>query len=327
MIRGQRFELYNQSAHRTARSMRDLCAINRRIVNAVAIYCAIAIGQNFIRGKIMQEWKIQLDKAYASLKEQVDFEPKVGIVLGSGLGGFAQSIEVVKTLPYSQIEGMPRSTVEGHVGQFVFGYIGEVPVVAMQGRLHMYEGYTAQEVVMPIRLMAKTGAKYLVVTNAAGGISYKEIGTLMLITDHISSMVASPLIGTNYEDMGVRFPDMTQAYSRQLADIAKSVAEENGIDLKQGVYMQFYGPQFETPAEIRMARNMGADAVGMSTTVEVIAARHIGMQVLGISCITNPAAGLSQGTLSHVDVQHAADIAGEKLGLLIRETIIRLPTV
>ncbi len=272
----------------------------------------------------MQEWKIQLDKAYASLRAQVDFEPKVGIVLGSGLGGFANSIEVVKILPYSLIDGMPLSTVEGHAGQFVFGYIGEVPVVAMQGRLHMYEGYTSQEVVMPIRLMAKAGAKYLVVTNAAGGISFRDIGTLMLITDHISSLVASPLIGTNYEEMGVRFPDMTHAYSQELADIAKGVAVEHNIDLKEGVYMQFYGPQFETPAEIRMARAMGADAVGMSTTVEVIAAKHMGMQVLGISCITNPAAGLSQGTLSHVDVQHAADIAGEKLGLLIRETIKRL---
>ncbi|MGN0772027.1 MAG: purine-nucleoside phosphorylase [Christensenellales bacterium] len=273
----------------------------------------------------MQDWKDELDRAYDSLTKQIDFKPQVAIVLGSGLGGFADKIESARALPYSKIEGMPQSTVEGHKGQFVFGYIGGVAVVAMQGRLHLYEGYTAQQAVMPIRLMAMMGAEYLIVTNAAGGISFREVGTLMLITDHISCMVASPLIGRNYNDVGVRFPDMTHAYSTQLASIAMQVAKQEKIDLKQGVYMQFYGPQFETPAEIKMARTMGADAVGMSTTIEVIAASHAGMQVLGISCITNPAAGLSQGTLSHVDVQHAADIAGEKLGRLICETIKRIP--
>lgn len=272
----------------------------------------------------MQEWKIQLDEAFDDVRSKVDFEPEVAIILGSGLGNFADNIKVEKTLSYNDVKHMPHSTVQGHKGQFVFGYIGKTRVVAMQGRVHLYEGYSAQQVVLPVRLMAKMGAKYLIVTNAAGGIAYTQVGTLMLITDHISSFVPSPLIGENFDEIGERFPDMSHAYSYRLSSLACDVADQMGIELGRGVYIQFTGPQFETPAEIRMADRLGADAVGMSTAIEVIAANHIGMEVLGISCITNPACGLSNESLSHVDVQKAADIAGENLSKLICSVVERI---
>ncbi len=264
-----------------------------------------------------------LQEAFRALRARTDFVPRVALTLGSGLGGFAECIRVADAVAYDEIPHMPRSGVEGHAGRFLFGELAGVPIVCMQGRVHYYEGYTTAQAVTGVRLMGMLGAKDYIVTNAAGGIAYPQIGTLMRITDQIC-MVPSPLIGPNDASLGVRFPDMTRAYDAELGQIADDVAREQGLDLKKGVYIQFGGPNFETPAEIRMARALGADAVGMSTAIETIAARHMGMRVLGISCITNPAAGIGQGTLSHVDVQHAADLAGARLQALIAGVVERI---
>lgn len=258
----------------------------------------------------------KLLQAYELIKERLPYKPKLGIVLGSGLGDFADKVKVDCVIDYKDIAGMPQSTVEGHKGRFVFANIEGVPCVLMQGRVHYYEGYTTQEVVLPIRLMKLFGAEALFVTNAAGGITYPTVGQLMLITDQIS-LVPSPLIGKNIDMLGVRFPDMTTPYDDDFCRIARDSAKTLGIDLKEGTYIQFSGPSFETKADIKMARILGADAVGMSTAIEVIAARHANMRVVGISCITNPACGVTSQKLSHVDVQVAADKSGEKLRQLI----------
>lgn len=261
----------------------------------------------------------KLERAYASLKQKVDFKPQIGIVLGSGLGDVAESIESVYSVPYDCIQGMPKSTVPGHCGRFVFGYINRVPVVVMQGRVHYYEGYSTQEAVTPIRLMIRMGVKALILTNAAGGINPDyNVGDLMLIKDHIS-LVPSPLIGKNDKAYGDRFPDMSEAYSKALRDLAKQAGQNTGIPLKEGVYIQFSGPNFETPAEVRMAGILGADAVGMSTAIETIAAVHMGIKVLGISYISNKAAGLGDKKLSHIDVQMASKAVVGKLSELIKE--------
>ncbi len=243
-----------------------------------------------------------------SVWEQTNFKPEVGLVLGSGLGDYAETIQVEKTIDYADIDGFPVSTVEGHKGRFVFGYVEEVPVVIMQGRIHYYEGYPMSDVVLPVRLMGILGAKKLILTNAAGGVntSYQP-GDFMLIKDHIMYGVPNPLIGENPEELGPRFPDMSDIYSGGLGEAAKKAADALGIRLKEGVYVQFTGPSFETPAEIRMCRTMGGDAVGMSTACEAVAARHMGLEVCGISCITNLAAGMTTKKLSHKDVQDVAD--------------------
>jgi purine-nucleoside phosphorylase len=217
----------------------------------------------------------KLMKAYACYQERTDFRPEVALVLGSGLGGFAKEVDVRMTLPYAQIEGLPVSTAPGHTGQFVLGYLGEVPVVLMQGRVHYYEGYEISDVVLPARLMKMLGAEILFLTNASGGINKDfKAGSFMLITDHISSFAPNPLIGPNIEELGTRFPDMSEVYDHELNDIIRKAAKDNGIELNEGVYIQFTGPSFESPAEIKMAALLGADAVGMSTVVEAIAARH-----------------------------------------------------
>ncbi len=256
------------------------------------------------------------------VREKTDFVPKVAIVLGSGLGDYAQSIQVEYELPYGDIQGFPTSTVPGHAGKFIFGTIGQVPVVCMKGRIHYYEGYPVGDVVLPIRLMKLMGAQVLFLTNAAGGVNPSfHAGDLMLIRDHISVFAPNPLIGANIEELGTRFPDMSTVYDEDLQDLIQRKATEHGIFLQRGVYTQLTGPSFESPAEIRMLRLLGCDAVGMSTVVEAITANHCGMQVCGISCISNLAAGMTRNPLSHKEVQEAADMAAPHFKKLVTETI------
>lgn len=265
----------------------------------------------------------KLTGCYESIRQKLPFKPKTALVLGSGLGGYADSIRVEGSLDYQDIEGFPRSTVEGHKGRFVFGFVEDVPVVCMQGRVHYYEGYAMSDVVLPIRLMRLMGAETLFLTNAAGGINTAyEPGDLMLIRDHISSLVPSPLIGPNLDAMGPRFCDMTDTYDARYRSILKETARNVGIPLQEGVYIQFSGPQYETPAEIRMARTLGADAAGMSTACEAIAAHHAGMRVCGISCITNMAAGVTGKQLSHAEVQETADRVSLRFQKLVTAGIL-----
>ncbi len=256
------------------------------------------------------------------IRKRTDFVPKIGIVLGSGLGGFSAEIEKEAIIPYGEIPSFPTSTVDGHAGQFVFGSYKGVPLVLMEGRVHYYEGYSMEEVVLPIRLMGKMGAETIILTNAAGGINETlSPGSLMLISDHIASFVPSPLRGKNDDSLGVRFPDMTEVYSPALRDMAKEAAEKLGIPLSEGVYLQVSGPNYETPSEIRAFRTLGADAVGMSTAVEAVAARHMGLSVLGISCISNMAAGISKTPLSHEEVRENAERVGADFKRLLIEII------
>ncbi|MDE7230448.1 MAG: purine-nucleoside phosphorylase [Oscillospiraceae bacterium] len=262
----------------------------------------------------MNEVYEKLKKCYETVEKKVSFKPELALILGSGLGDFCDTMDVKETLDYREIEGFPISTVLGHKGQFVFGYSGGqrpgsgVPIVAMQGRVHYYEGYCVQDVVLPTRLMKLMGAKTLFLTNAAGGINPAfKAGDFMLITDHISSLVPSPLIGANIEELGTRFPDMSEVYSRRLRTIIENSAAAEGVPLQRGVYIQTTGPNYETPAEIRAFGRLGADAVGMSTAIEAMAARHCGMEVCGISCISNLAAGISANPLTHKEVQETAD--------------------
>ena len=247
------------------------------------------------------------------------------MILGSGLGDYADEIEIVQTVDYTDIEGFPTSTVAGHKGRFVFGYVDKTPVVIMQGRVHYYEGYPMSDVVLPTRLMGLLGAKKLILTNAAGGVNFDfKPGDFMMLTDHITTGVPSALIGANLEELGVRFPDMSEVYSTKMQEIVRETAKEQGIDLKEGVYAQFTGPNYETPAEIRMARAWGADAVGMSTACEAMAARHMGMEICGISCITNLAAGMSKEELNHKEVQETADRVAKQFKTLITGIITRI---
>lgn len=258
------------------------------------------------------------------IRQITDFVPKAAIVLGSGLGDYADSLRIVAQIPYSDIEGFPVSTVPGHDGRFIFGYIENIPVVCMKGRIHYYEGYKITDVVMPIRLMGLLGAEILFLTNASGGINTAfQAGDLMLITDHISCFAPNPLIGSNIEELGTRFPDMSHVYDPQLQQIIRDAAAGQQIPLQEGVYAQLTGPSFETPAEIRMLRTLGCDAVGMSTAVEAIAARHMGMKVCGISCICNLAAGMTASPLTHEEVQEAADKAAPRFKQLVTESVRR----
>lgn len=250
----------------------------------------------------------KLMRCYESVREKVDFQPAVALVLGSGLGNYGEQIRVEQALDYHEIEGFPVSTVAGHKGRFLFGYVGEVPVVAMQGRVHYYEGYSMTDVVLPIRLMKLLGAKVLFLTNASGGLDPEfEAGDFMLIRDQIADFVPSPLIGANLEELGPRFCDMSQVYDRDLQAVIRRTAEELHIRLREGVYVQLSGPNFETPAEVRMCRILGGDAVGMSTACEAVAANHMGMMICGISCISNLGCGLTDQPLSHQEVQETAD--------------------
>lgn len=256
------------------------------------------------------------------VKEKTDFEPKVAIVLGSGLGDYAEDIRVEAEVSYRDIEGFPVSTVPGHDGKFIFGYVKETPVVCMKGRVHYYEGYSMEDVVLPIRLMGLLGAKILFVTNASGGINTAfHAGDLMMITDHISCFVPNPLMGANLDELGTRFPDMSQVYDRDLCEIIRKKAKEHQIPLQEGEYVQLSGPSYESPAEIRMLKAFGADAVGMSTVVETIAARHMGMKVCGISCVCNLAAGMSETPLNHKEVQEAANKTAPLFKKLVTESV------
>lgn len=267
----------------------------------------------------------KLLKCYESCRKKIDFTPKAALVLGSGLGDYADSIQVVDTVDYHEIEGFPVSTVPGHKGRFIFGYVDTVPVVCMQGRVHYYEGYSITDVVLPIRLMKLMGAEVLFLTNAAGGIKQgMKAGTLMMITGQIASFVPSPLIGPNLDELGVRFPDMSQIYDLELQKIIRKTAAELEIELAEGTYLQLSGPQYESPQEIAMCRILGADAVGMSTACEAIAARHMGMKVAGVSCITNLASGISPVPLSHKEVQEAADKIAPQFQNLVTEVIRRI---
>lgn len=267
----------------------------------------------------------KLEMCYRSVKEKVIFIPKVALVLGSGLGDYAETMQIEQVLDYTDIQGFPVSTVPGHRGRFVFGYVGDVPVVAMQGRVHYYEGYPMEDVVLPIRLMKKLGAEILFLTNAAGGVNYEfAAGDFMLITDQIASFVPSPLIGKNIEELGVRFPDMSAVYDKELQRLIKMTAKEQNIILKEGVYLQFTGPAYESPQEVKMARILGADAVGMSTACEAIAANHMGMRICGISCITNLACGMTDTPLSHKEVQETADTKAPLFQKLVTEIIRKM---
>lgn len=262
----------------------------------------------------------KLVRCTEAVKRKTSFRPKVALVLGSGLGDYADEMEIVDTVSYKEIEDFPISTVAGHEGRFLFGYLAGVLVCAMQGRVHYYEGYPMQDVVLPIRLMGMLGAKTIVLTNAAGGVNFSfQPGDLMLITDHISTAVPSPLIGPDLEKLGSRFPDMSEVYDKELREIVRKAARNVGISLQQGVYMQFTGPNYETPAEIRMCRTLGGDAAGMSTACEAMAARHMGMRVCGISCITNLACGMSGRPLSHEEVQETAERSADNFKRLVTE--------
>ena len=266
----------------------------------------------------------KLMRCYECYKAKIDFEPKAAIVLGSGLGNYARTVDIKAELPYNEIEGFPVSTVPGHAGRFIFGYIDTVPVVLMQGRVHYYEGYPITDVVLPTRLMKMMGAEILFLTNASGGIDPQfHAGSLMLIKDHISNFAPNPLIGPNIDELGTRFPDMSHVYDVDLQEDIRSAAEENGIELFEGVYAQLTGPSFETPAEIQMLHKLGVSAVGMSTVVEAIAANHMGMKICGVSCVSNLAAGMNSAPLTHEEVQEAANAVAPKFEKLLTESVIR----
>lgn len=274
----------------------------------------------------MSAWE-QVQAAAEALRQRIggDFAPVIGMVLGSGLGPFGDALEEPVIVDYRELPEFPVSTVPGHPGRFLLGTLHGRPVVCLQGRVHYYEGYSMEQVVLPVRVMAALGVKTLVLTNAAGGIREDlRGGGLLLLTDQITSFVPSPLRGPNEERFGTRFPDMSRVYSPRLLAIARETAREEGIDLKEGVYLQVSGPQYETPAEVRLYQALGADAVGMSTGVEAVAARHLGMEVCGLSCITNAAAGLSDELLDHQAVREKARVLGSDFGRLLHGMVRRL---
>lgn len=267
----------------------------------------------------------QIEEAAQYIAGLAPVKPEVGLILGSGLGVLADSIENAVTIHYGDIPHFPVSTVEGHAGELLIGTVGGRPVLMMKGRFHMYEGYEGRTVTFPIRVMRALGIKTLLVTNAAGGVntSYSP-GDLMLIQDHLNLTNGNPLIGPNHPELGVRFPDMSEAYSKRLRRTAKEVAESQGFRLQEGVYAGLMGPSYETPAEIRMLRILGADAVGMSTVSEVIIARHSGIEVLGISCISNMAAGILDQPLSHDEVMETTERVKAKFLKLVIGLIPKL---
>ena len=270
---------------------------------------------------------ILADLAAQLLLSRTPLRPTIGLVLGSGLGAFADSLSDAAAVPYAEIPSFPQSTAIGHAGRMVVGNAGEVAVAAMQGRVHQYEGYTAQEVTFPIRVFARMGIRSVILTNAAGGINlgYSQ-GALVLIRDHINLQGTNPLVGPNDDRFGVRFPDMTHGYSRSFRKIAQEEAAKINITLHEGVYAAMLGPSYETPAEIEYLRRIGADLVGMSTVAEVVAARHMGLNVLAISCVTNMAAGILDQPLSHAEVMETGERVKSTFEALLRAVLPRVAT-
>lgn len=264
----------------------------------------------------------KIDRAKSFLDSNIKEAPEIGLILGSGLGVLAEEIKDAIKIPYETIPEFPVSTVAGHAGQLVFGTLAGKPVVAMQGRFHYYEGYSMEKVTFPVRVMKALGVQTLIVTNAAGGVNEAfSAGDLMLIRDHINNMGANPLIGANEGTLGVRFPDMSNAYSPELRQLAKAAAATLDLSIQEGVYVGNSGPAYETPAEIHMIRKLGGDAVGMSTVPEVIVARHAGLEVLGISCISNMAAGILNVPLSHEEVMETTEQVKESFLALVKQIL------
>jgi purine-nucleoside phosphorylase len=269
---------------------------------------------------------------YSAIKETVSFirahirqQPVLGLILGSGLGAYADSFRDRTVIPFSKLPHFPSSTVLGHSGNLIIGNAEGVTAIALQGRVHVYEGYSIAEVAFPARVLGALGIRQLIVTNAAGGVNMTFLpGDLMLITDHINMMGTNPLIGANIDELGPRFPDMSEAYDIAMRGVALDVARQKNIILREGVYIGLNGPSYETPAEIRMSRTLGADAVGMSTVPEVIIANHMGIRVLGISCITNMAAGILPQKLTHKEVMDTTEKVRDKFQSLLQGIIPRL---
>ena len=265
------------------------------------------------------------EQAARTIRSRTSLEPRVALVLGSGLGGFADEFVEAVAIPYGEIPGFATSTAEGHAGRLIVGQVGLIPVIAMQGRVHFYEGYTLEEVTFPIRVFKLLGVKRLILTNAAGGIDIElSQGALMVISDHLNLMGVNPLRGPNDERFGPRFPDLSEAYSRDLQEQAVEVARTLGIEIRRGIYAALAGPSYETPAEIHMLRACGADAVGMSTVPETIVARQMGIDVLGISCITNMAAGISDEPINHAEVMETGRRVRDTFTKLLRGVISQL---
>jgi purine-nucleoside phosphorylase len=267
----------------------------------------------------------EAEEAASAIRRRIAEAPRVAVVLGSGLGSFADRVEQPIAIPYSDIPHFPRPTVEGHSGRLVVGAIAGTPVAVMQGRVHGYEGYSPEEVTFPTRVLGRLGIGTLIVTNAAGGVRLDlHQGQLVLLSDHINLTGRNPLVGPNDERLGERFFDMTEAYSKRLRLLAREAAERHGISLPEGVYLSVSGPSFETPAEIRAFRTWGADLVGMSTVQEVIVARHMGIEVLGISCVTNMAAGILDQPINHLEVIETGARAQDQLTTLLVDLLAKL---
>ena len=276
----------------------------------------------------MDDQFTRAETAAQSVLQGTHLRPQIGLVLGSGLGGFADSLTEATHISYAEIPAFPRSTAIGHAGQMVLGKSGAVPVAAMQGRVHLYEGYSAQEVAFPMRVFGRMGIRAVILTNAAGGINLNyQQGALVLIRDHINLQGTNPLVGPNDDRFGVRFPDMTQAYAREYRASAKEEAGKLGMTLHEGVYAALLGPSYETPAEINYLRTIGADLVGMSTAFEVIAARHMKIKVLAISCVTNMAAGILDQPLSHEEVMETGERVKTTFEALLSAVLPRIANV
>ena len=259
------------------------------------------------------------------VRARTKLEPRIAIVLGSGLGGFADDFDEAVGVPYEEIPGFARSTAQGHAGRLVIGKVDEIPVVAMQGRVHYYEGYSLEQVTFPIRTFKLLGVKTLILTNASGGINVQlSQGALMVISDHLNLMGDNPLRGANDERFGPRFPDMSAVYAPELQEIVVEEARAIGVEVRRGIYGALSGPSYETPSEIHLLRNLGADAVGMSTVPEAIVARHMGLEVLGISCITNMAAGITDEPINHEEVMATGDRVREVFTLLLQRVVGRV---
>jgi purine-nucleoside phosphorylase len=266
------------------------------------------------------------EHAARTIRARIKLQPRVAIVLGSGLGGFAEEFEQAVTIPYQEIPGFVTSTAQGHAGSLVVGAVERVPVLAMQGRVHYYEGYSLEEVTFPVRTFKLLGIDTLILTNAAGGVDVQlSQGALMVISDHLNLMGINPLRGPNDERFGPRFPDMSEVYSRELQELVVEEAKEIGVTVRRGIYAALAGPSYETPAEIHMLRSFGADAVGMSTVPEAIVGRHMGMKLLGISCITNMAAGISEQPINHEEVMETGERVRTTFTQLLRRVIKNLP--